>query len=201
MKKILLLSFTLITLFFNEAKAQYTASQIKNIWEKRYFPNVPDIDSTFDAFLYVNDNANQINSEDYIKTASTTLTTITGLSGDSILSGGYYSFSGTFFLAASSTGSFKIGIGGTATATTILYEVRYFNNVGDSSLAGVRVSSMGSSASCNSGSWADVIAYVTGTIRVSSSGGGTLYPTFAQLSAAGTSTIAAGSNFAISKAR
>lgn len=123
------------------------------------------------------------------KTSDTTLANVTDLTFN-VEAGKSYGFSALLFTTSNATGGIKAAIGGTATATAVIYE-------GDAESAGAltqaRATSLGT-AVCDVSGGAVMKCTIEGTITVNAAG--TLTVQFAQKTANGTaSSVLAGSRF------
>lgn len=201
MKKLIsLLALFVITSIAYCQQTSFYPSAIKAIWESRVMPSAVNIDSTFNAYNAKAENPTSVNTASLTVTTSTVTVGVTGLTSDSVLSGHNYIFEGVLFCTSASTGGFRVSVGGTATATSVRYEVQATNNVNDSlilsstqtALDGVTGSVSGAKAYTN------VVYKIKGSILVN--GSGTLYPKFAQAVATSTSSVNIGSYFYIRKA-
>jgi hypothetical protein len=123
---------------------------------------------------------------------TTTLGNVTGLSV-SVVSGNTYSFRAHLFVDASAAGGGKFAIGGTATASSIIYTVRGTADSNGASIMSDRETALGGSASFE-GPTAAVVT-IEGTLVAS--GSGTLTVQFAQMIASGTSSVLTGSTFRV----
>lgn len=117
-------------------------------------------------------------------TSNTTLANITGLTS-TLIAGRKYRFRGTFFIAADAIGGIKLAVAGTATATSVVYQINAIRN--DTSVFAItsRQTALGGSAAT-----AAATAYfveIVGTIVCNAAG--TLVPQFAQSASNGTSSV------------
>jgi hypothetical protein len=124
--------------------------------------------------------------------ASTTLANITGLSVN-VKAGGTYVFEAILHVNADATGGHKYAIGGTATATSIIYEILAINNTLNSNVITARQTALASSAG-QAGS-TSTFTRIVGLITVNAAG--TLTVQFAQNAASGTSSVLVGSSFRV----
>ena len=124
---------------------------------------------------------------------NTTLADVSGLSAN-VIAGRTYSFDAVLFLTMDATGLGKAAIGGTATATNIVFD-GWCSRTAQSSILSVGfVNSMGTATTAFG---TNTIKTVTlrGTITVNT--GGTLTVQFAESSASGTSSVLVGSTFTV----
>lgn len=188
--------FTLFALFilanfsFAQSSSYTTPADIKAVWEGRVMPSVTNIDSTFGAYLSKSENATYVVTASDT-TTSATLTNIPSFVSNTLTAGATYEFDADFLVTASSTGGYKVGTGGTATATFILYEVQIFNNATDTIITQGKVASQGSSHATGSVAYTDAYIHIHGTIKVSVAG--TFSFTYAQNSASGNFILLKGS--------
>lgn len=131
------------------------------------------------------------------KTSNTTLSTIGGMS-HSVEASTRYSFVATLHVstAGATGGGWQVAVGGSATATNIIYQVTSVNN-GTPGLGTVgRATSLGSAITTTTASDASVYIEIVGTILVNAAG--TLDVQFAQATSdSETSSVLIGSNFVI----
>lgn len=123
---------------------------------------------------------------------NTTLATVTGLSRN-VESGRTYSFRAVLHFDADLTGGGKFAIEGTATATSVIYEIVQVCNASNLNTITSRQTALAGSAGqagCTAG-----VTYIDGTIVVNA--GGTLIPSFAQNAASGTSSVLVNSSFVL----
>jgi hypothetical protein len=123
---------------------------------------------------------------------TTTLANITGLSV-TVTAGRTYTFDATLFVDASLVGGSKYAIGGTATATSIVYQINLVDNTSNSNTITSRQTAL-AGASGQAGTTTGY-ANIHGTITVNA--GGTLTVQFAQNVANGTSSVLVGSDFIV----
>lgn len=136
--------------------------------------------------------------QDFSKTTNTTLANITGASGTTDLSvslaaGLWYVFQAKLFVDTDATGGHKYAIAGTATATSIIYNINSISNATNAYVITSRQTALAGSAGEASGT-----AYYTeinGTIKCNAAG--TLTVQFAQNASNGTSTVLKGSSFIV----
>lgn len=123
---------------------------------------------------------------------NTTLANITGLSVD-LVAGRKYRFRAVLHITADATGGHKVAIAGTATATSIIYQIQSVNN-GTSALA---VTSRQTALAGSAGQAGATTVYcaIEGQIVVNAAG--TLTVQFAQNAANGTSSVIVGSTFEV----
>lgn len=119
-----------------------------------------------------------------------TLATVTGLSL-SVIAGRTYKFEAELFVDADMTGGSKFAIAGTATATTIIYQITLTDNGTLANTITSRQTALAGSAG-QAGTTAG-ICIIKGLIKVNAAG--TFLVQFAQNAANGTSSILVGSNF------
>lgn len=136
-------------------------------------------------------DANDKVSSIFSKT-NTTLADITGLAV-TLTAGRTYSFLARLIYDASAVGGHKYAMGGTCTATAIIYHVRSIADATNVFVITSRQTALGGAV----GQAGSVAGYteISGTITVNA--GGTLVPQFAQNVASGTSSILVGSTFHI----
>jgi len=146
-------------------------------------------------FAYLKDAGRARVSTQFDKT-NTTLANVTGLATDrDLVSGSTYTFEADLFINADATGGSKFAISGTATATSIVYEIMLLD---DSTGAYTHVSRQ--TALNGSGGQAGTTAgycRIKGTIVVNA--GGTLTVQFAQNAASGTSSVLVNSTLRVEK--
>lgn len=123
---------------------------------------------------------------------NTTLANVTGLSA-TLTAGKAYYFRAVLFVDAHATGGCKFAIGGTCTATSIIYHIKAIND-GTSALA---ITSRQTSLGGNAGQAGATALLVTIEGQIVVNAGGTLTVQFAQNAASGTSTVLAGSHFEV----
>jgi len=138
--------------------------------------------------------ANNLRTTAQFDKTNTTLADITGLSG-SLSASGVYKFKALLHARPDSTGGFKVAIGGTCTATSIIYQTIVVDNATKSIINADPYTAL-AGTSTGSGTTAALIT-IEGTIVVNAAG--TLTVQFAQNSASGTSSIIAGSTFEIER--
>lgn len=124
----------------------------------------------------------------------TTLATITGLSLN-VEAAGVYSFRADLFVDADVVGGTKYAIAGTATATSIIYQIRLFDNGTNALTINARHTSLGGNTG-QAGTTAG-LAIITGTIVVNAAG--TLLVQFAQNAANNTSSVLINSTFRLER--
>lgn len=128
-------------------------------------------------------------------TTNVTLANVTGLSV-TVLAATAYAFRAVLFINADTTGGQKIAVGGTATATSVIYNVQSTDNGSPGSL---RLTSR-QTALAGAAAQAGQAAYLTtidGEIVVNA--GGTLTVQFAQSVSSSTSSVLVGSTFRVWK--
>lgn len=124
---------------------------------------------------------------------STTLATVTGLSV-SVVAGRTYTFEALLNGTLSAAGGLKVAIAGTATATSIIYQVEVLDNTTSTFATGgtSRQTALGGTHTVAAGP-TSVFARISGTITVNAAG--TLLVQGAQATASGTSSVLVGSSF------
>lgn len=125
---------------------------------------------------------------------NTTLANVTGLSVN-VVAGKSYKFEAVLFVDADVTGGSKYAIGGTATATAIIYQVNLLDNGANAYTITSRQTALAGSAG-QAGTTAG-LAKIEGVITVNASG--TLTVQFAQNAASGTSSVLIGSTFKVNE--
>lgn len=126
------------------------------------------------------------------KTADTTLANVTGLSSN-LVAGRTYFFKATLFVTADTTGGHKYAIGGTCTASAIIYTASSLDEVGNTTHVFARQTAIGGSFGEATGT--NHTTLIQGTITVLAAG--TLTVEFAQNASNGTSTVESGSTLII----
>lgn len=131
-------------------------------------------------------------SGQFDKVNNTTLANVTGLTA-TLGAGKTYTFKAVLFVDADVTGGQKYSIGGTATATSIIFQINSVDNGTNVNTINSRQTALGGSA----GQAGTTTAYteITGTITCNATG--TLTVQFAQNSASGTSSVLVGSSFIV----
>lgn len=127
---------------------------------------------------------------------NTTLADVTELS-IGVQASRTYQFSAVLFVDADASGGYKFAIGGTATATAIIYNINALNNGSSAYTLTSRQTSVGGSAGAATGT--SLYVEISGTITVNAAG--TLTVQFAQNSASGTSSVLVGSTFTVNNIR
>lgn len=129
-------------------------------------------------------------STQFDKTTNTTLASITGLTA-TLVAGKTYLFTVTLYLTSDVVGGSKFAMNGTATATSIIYEIILLDNTSNANTITSRQTALGGS----SGQAGTTSGYcvITGTITVNAAG--TFTPQFAQNASNGTSSVLVGSDF------
>lgn len=124
----------------------------------------------------------------------TTLANVTGLSVN-VAASGTYQFRAILHVTADAVGGHKYAIGGTATATSIIYQINSISNLANAFVINSRQTALGGSA----GQAGATTPYteIIGTIVVNAAG--TLTVQFAQNAAAGTSSVLARSAFNVTR--
>lgn len=129
---------------------------------------------------------------DFPAAATTTLASVTGLTA-TLEAAKNYSFVARLFFDASAAGGHKYAIAGTATATSIKYQVNSLCNVSNLYTITSRLTALAGTASqvgCTAG-YTEIIGTIT------SNTAGTINVQFAQSVASGTSTVLSGSTFIV----
>jgi hypothetical protein len=124
----------------------------------------------------------------------TTLANITGLSV-SVAAAGVYQFRAILHVTADAVGGHKYAIGGTATATSIIYQINALNNATNAFVINSRQTALAGAA--GQAGAATVYTEIVGTITVNAAG--TLTAQFAQNAAGGTSSVLVGSGFNVTR--
>lgn len=133
-------------------------------------------------------------SSQFDKTNST-LANVTGLTAN-VVASGVYKFKAVLFVNPDAVGGEKYAIAGTATATSIVYQVNTLVNATSAYSLSSRQTSLGGSASPTPTATA-TYTEITGTIVVNAAG--TLTVQFAQNTASGTSSVLVNSTFEVSR--
>lgn len=123
---------------------------------------------------------------------NTTLATITGTSVN-VEAGVAYKFTAILHITASAGGGHKVAIGGTATATSILYQIMSWNNATSTLIVSSRQTALNGAAGQTGAT--EVYCVIEGRIIVNAAG--VINLQFAQNAASGTSSILAGSTFEV----
>lgn len=126
------------------------------------------------------------------KAANTTLGNITGLTVN-VVAGKTYAFEAVLFVAADATGGSKFTMSGTATATSIVYEIELLDE--DSNIASILDRKTALDSSSAQAGTTNGFCRITGSIVVN--GAGTLTVQFAQSVANGTSSVLVGSSLLV----
>lgn len=129
-----------------------------------------------------------------VSSTSTTLAAVTGLTA-TLEASKTYTFRAVLFFDADAVGGHKYAMGGTATATSIIYHTTSLCDASGLNVISERETALGSTASqagCVAGK-----TIIEGTITTSAAG--TILPQFAQLAAGGTSAVKAGSIFHVER--
>jgi len=124
------------------------------------------------------------------KTTNTTLASITGLTA-TLVAGKTYRFEANLYIDADVVGGSKYDMSGTATATSIIYELVMVDNTTNANTITSRGTALASSVG-QAGTTAGFVK-ITGLITVN--GAGTLTPRFSQNASSGTSSVLVGSTF------
>jgi hypothetical protein len=128
----------------------------------------------------------------FTKTTDTTLADIPGLAFH-VGAGKTYKFRGQLFANPDSTGGSKAGVGGTATATAVRYDVLIFNQTSGNIATATRISSLGSGAAGVGGTVQRI--EIEGVITVNAAG--TLTVQYAQSASNSSSSVLPLSSFEI----
>ena len=123
---------------------------------------------------------------------NTTLADITGLTA-TLVAGKTYRFEAKLYLTVSLTGGIKTAIGGTATATSFIGNIKTFDSGDYTIQLNQKITAIGGISGITSFTDSDAYVEIYGTITVNAAG--TLTVQAAQNSASGTSTVLAGSTF------
>lgn len=182
--------------------ALYTASQVGatmaekvridstgNVGIKTTGPN-----TTLDVNGWINWSGQKRTTGDFSKTTDTALATVTGLSVTTV-AGRTYSFVATLYVDADATGGHKYAIGGTTTATSIIYHVDSASDTRNLRVITSRATALATAVGDGGNGDTALITTITGTITVNL--GGTLVVQFAQNASSGTSTVKQGSTFVV----
>jgi hypothetical protein len=151
-----------------------------------------------DTFFFYADGLQIPNNLSRVSTqydaTTTTLGNVTGLTS-TVTAGSTYSFEAVLHITADATGGIKLAIGGTATATSIIYQI----NVVANSTSANAVTSRQTALAGAAGVAADTSYYATikGSIVVNAAG--TLTAQAAENAASGTSSVLVGSTFQVTK--
>jgi hypothetical protein len=124
------------------------------------------------------------------KASNTTLSAVTGLTA-TLVAGKKYRFEAELFVDADATGGSKFTMNGTATATSVIYEIQLLDNTTSANTITSRQTTLGGSA--GQASTTSGFCRISGIIVCNAAG--TLIPYFAQNAASGTSSILVGSTF------
>lgn len=124
------------------------------------------------------------------KTTNTTLAAITGLSA-TLVAGKIYRFETILFVDADAVGGSKFSISGTATATSIIYEIILVDNTANTNTITSRQTALAGSA--GQAGTTSGFCKISGIIVCNAAG--TLIPYFAQNASNGTSSVLVGSTF------
>jgi hypothetical protein len=125
----------------------------------------------------------------YDATTNTTLANVPGLSV-TVVAGGTYKFRVTLHLTPDTVGGQKVRMAGTATATTIIYEVVSINNTTNATIISSRITDLGTTSASAASGTSD---YTTLEGYIVVANGGTLTCQFAQTASNGTSSVLVGS--------
>lgn len=124
--------------------------------------------------------------------ATTVLANVPGLSV-TLAAGRKYKFRATLFVTADATGGHKYAIGGTATATNIIYNINALNDAASTFVVTSRQTALAGSA--GQAGATEVFTEIIGTIVCANAG--TLTVQFAQNVASGTSSVLINSTFEV----
>lgn len=122
----------------------------------------------------------------------TTLATITGLTS-TLVAGEIYRFTVNLHITGDATGGVKFAMGGTATATSIIFETILTNNVGAAIALSARQTGLGSANAALTTGPTTAFCKIEGLIVCNAAG--TFTPQFSEVTAIGTSSILVGSIF------
>lgn len=159
------------------------------------------IDSTGDITSQANVRSNFFNAlawkrvtTQFDKTNDSALGNVNQLTV-TVAAGGVYTFRAHLFVDASAVGGHKYAIGGTCTATAIIYQIDSLNNTTNANIINSRQTALAGSAGIVSGTADETV--IEGYIQVNA--GGTLTVQFAQNTAtpATTSSVLVGSSFVV----
>lgn len=157
--------------------------------------------ATNDANTYIRNEAGEINritglcarvGTQFDATTNTTLANVTGLTRN-VEAGRTYKFEANLFVDANVTGGSKYATAGTATATSIKYQIQLFDNSTNAATINSRQTALAGSTG-QAGTTAG-LALLKGEIVVNAAG--TLTIQFAQNAATGTSSVLTDSNFCL----
>lgn len=151
-------------------------------------------DNDLSNFTFLKDAGRLRVAAQFDKT-DTTLATVTGLTSQNLKASTPYSFEADLFIDADATGGFKFAIAGTATATSIEYQIMFLDNAADTFTINSRQTALGGS----DGAAGPTAGYcrIKGTILVNAAG--TISVQFAQNAANGTSSVRVNSTFRVEK--
>jgi hypothetical protein len=154
-----------------------------------------------DANAFARNEAGEINrltglsarvSTQFDKTSDTTLANVTGLSRN-VEAGRTYAFTAVLYTTSNVAGGVKAAIGGTATATSIIYQADVLDGSTQATVGTARATSLATTVGDVTAVTAARIT-ITGTIVVNAAG--TLVPQFAQNTSNGTaSSVLVNSSF------
>lgn len=143
--------------------------------------------------------SNGVSQQSYVAatytTSSTTLANVTGLTAN-VSASGVYRFEAVLHVDADAVGGHKYRLAGTATATSIVYQINSINNGTNAFRINSRITDLGTSSSGEAVGTA-YFTVIKGEIVVN--GAGTITVQFAQNTASGTSSVVAGSTFSVTK--
>ena len=125
-------------------------------------------------------------------TTNTTLANVTGLSV-TLVAGKTYHFTSRLYLTADSVGGYKVAIGGTATATAIVYQVNAVRN--DTNIFTINSQQTALAGAAGAAGGTAVYVEIDGTITCNAAG--TLTTQFAQNVSNGTSSVLRGSSMEV----
>ena len=149
---------------------------------------------SIDSLGFSKDGGRKRVGTQFDKTTNTTLGDVTNLSV-TVGAGDTYKFKAHLFVNADATGGSKYAIGGTATATNIIYSIRLLDEGTDAYTIVSRQTALGGNAGQAGTTAGNCI--IEGSIVVNA--GGTLTVQFAQNASNGTSSVLVGSTFEIEK--
>ena len=146
----------------------------------------------------VNASENWLIDQTFVATTNTTLATIAGSTSTfnleaTVTAGKWYTFQAKLFVDPDVVGGHKYSINGTATATSIIYNINSIDNATNAYVITSRQTALAGSA--GQAGATSVYTEINGTIKVNA--GGTLNVQFAQNASSGTSNVLTGSSFIV----
>jgi len=129
----------------------------------------------------------------FTKTADTTLANVTGLTA-TVKAAGVYNFRAILFVDADVVGGQKYTIGGTATATSVVFNINTISNTTNALVITSRQTAINGAGAGQAGSTSNYTE-ITGTIVVATAG--TITVQFAQNAASGASSVLVNSTFVV----